>query len=105
MTDRADLLVWLDLPRWLILIQVTDRKEGSPVDFEQQKPYILQLYAAELQKQILTAERKAAKIDVQPMPPDLFPPQPPAAPSPAPAPAPAPVPAPAAPTPPSATPR
>jgi parvulin-like peptidyl-prolyl isomerase len=59
------------------LIQVTDRKEGNPVDFEQQKPFILQVYSAELQKQILTAERKNAKIDIKPMPPDLFPPTPP----------------------------
>ena len=56
------------------LIQVTDRKEGKPVDFGQQKTYILQLYSADLQKQILTAERKTAQIDVKPMPADLFPP-------------------------------
>ena len=46
----------------LHVITVTDRKEGNPVDFEKQKPYILQIYAAELQKQILTAraeERRA----------------------------------------------
>jgi parvulin-like peptidyl-prolyl isomerase len=62
----------------LHLIVVTDRKEGNPVDFEKQKPYILQIFAAELQKQILMAERETAEqkhsIDVKPMPPDLFPP-------------------------------
>jgi parvulin-like peptidyl-prolyl isomerase len=62
----------------LHLIQVTDRKEGKPVDFEKQKPYILQVFAADLQKQILMAEHQAAEqkhaIDVKPMPPDLFPP-------------------------------
>ena len=58
------------------LIQVTDRKEGSPVDFEQKKPLIMQLYSAELQKEILAAERPKAKIDVKDMPPDLFPPAP-----------------------------
>ena len=66
----------------LHVITVTDRKEGNPVDFEKQKPYILQLYAADLQKQILMAERKNAdekhSIDIKPMPPDLFPPAPPA---------------------------
>jgi peptidyl-prolyl cis-trans isomerase C len=66
----------------LHLIEVTDRREGSPVDFEQQRPYILQLYAADLQKEILTAERDSAEqkhaIDIKPMPPDLFPPSPPA---------------------------
>ena len=64
----------------LHLILVTDRKEGNPIDFEQQKPYILQIYAADLQKQILTAERKNAEqkhsIEIKPMPPDLFPPAP-----------------------------
>jgi len=58
------------------LIQVTDRKEGSPVDFEQKKPLIMQLYSAELQKEILAAERPKAKIDIKDMPPDLFPPAP-----------------------------
>ncbi len=67
----------------LHLIEVTDRKEGTPVDFEPNKQAIFQLYQAESQKQILAAERKSAEekhaIDIQPMPPDLFPPTPPAA--------------------------
>lgn len=60
----------------LHLIQVTDRKEGAPIDFEAKKPFITQMYAAELQKQILEDERKKAKIEIKPMPADLFPPAP-----------------------------
>jgi parvulin-like peptidyl-prolyl isomerase len=62
----------------LHLIQVTDRKAGNPVDFEQpqQKQIILKLYTADLQKQILAAERKSAEekhaIVIKPMPSDLF---------------------------------
>jgi parvulin-like peptidyl-prolyl isomerase len=55
------------------LIQVTDRKEGRPIDFDQNKPYIINMYAGELQKDLLTEERKRAKIEVKPMPKDLFP--------------------------------
>lgn len=58
------------------LIQVTDRKEGAPVDFEQKKPLITQLYSMQLQKDLITAERKTAKVDIKPMPTDLFPPAP-----------------------------
>jgi len=59
------------------LILVTDRKEGTPLDFEQNRPHILNQYAAELQKDLLTAQRKSAQIKVNPMPADLFPaPQP-----------------------------
>jgi peptidyl-prolyl cis-trans isomerase C len=64
------------------LILVADRREGNPVDFEKQKPYILQIFAADLQKQILMAEHQSAEqkhsIDIKPMPPDLFPPTAPA---------------------------
>ena len=60
------------------LIQITDRKEGKLPDFEQNRLYILTAYGAELQKEILTAEKKTAKIEVKPMPKDLFPPEPPA---------------------------
>jgi parvulin-like peptidyl-prolyl isomerase len=58
------------------LIQVTDRKDGKPVDFEQNRPYILNAYGGELQKNIVTAERKNAKIKVEPAPKDLFPSEP-----------------------------
>jgi peptidyl-prolyl cis-trans isomerase C len=60
------------------LIQVTDRKEGKPIDFEQNKPLIVQAYANDLQKAVVTAERKSAKVDIKPMPKDLFPPETPA---------------------------
>ncbi|MGP0069570.1 MAG: peptidylprolyl isomerase [Isosphaeraceae bacterium] len=63
------------------LIQVTDRREGRLPDFEQNKPYILDAYAAELQRDVIAAERKAAKIDVKPMPKDLFPAEQPATPA------------------------
>jgi peptidyl-prolyl cis-trans isomerase C len=58
------------------LIQVTDRKEGAAIDFEKQRPLITQLYSMELQKDLIAAERKTAKIDIKPMPKDLFPPAP-----------------------------
>jgi parvulin-like peptidyl-prolyl isomerase len=60
------------------LIYVTDRKEGKAPDFEQNKPFIIQAYAGDLQKNLLTEARKTAKIDIKPMPKDLFPPAPPA---------------------------
>ena len=60
------------------LIQVTDRKEGNLFDFEQNKPLVKQVYAADLQKNVLSAERKKAEtagaIVIKPMPADLFPP-------------------------------
>jgi len=65
----------VETPFGFHLIQVTDRKEGKPVDFEQNRPFIMREYATELQKTVVTAERKAAKIDIKPMPKDLFPPQ------------------------------
>ena len=71
----------VETPFGFHLIQVTDRKEGKPVDFEQNKPYILQEYGNELQRNVVTAERQRAKIDVKPMPKDLFPPQAPSAPA------------------------
>lgn len=70
----------VETPYGYHLIQVTDRKEGRPVDFDQNKPYILQAYAGELQKNLLTEERKRAKVEIKPMPKDLFPAAPAAAP-------------------------
>lgn len=52
----------------LHLIQVTDRREGQPVEFEKAKPAILEQYAAELQEQIVKAERAKAKIQIAPLP-------------------------------------
>ena len=71
----------VETPYGFHLIQVTDRKEGRPVDFEQNKPYIMQAYAGELQKNLLTEERKRAKIEIKPMPKDLFPPAAPTTPA------------------------
>ncbi len=70
----------IETPYGFHLIQVTDRKEGRPVDIEQNKSYVTTVYAGELQKNLLTEARKAAKIEVKPMPKDLFPPAPAAAP-------------------------
>lgn len=75
----------VETPYGYHLIQVTDRKEGRPVDFEQNKPYILNAYAGELQKNLLTEEKKRAKVEVKPMPKDLFPPAAPTTPAAAPA--------------------
>jgi parvulin-like peptidyl-prolyl isomerase len=66
----------VETPYGYHLIQVTDRKEGRPIDVEQNKPYVTSVYAGELQKNLLTEARKTAKIDVKPMPKDLFPPAP-----------------------------
>jgi peptidyl-prolyl cis-trans isomerase C len=71
----------VETPLGYHLIQVTDRKEGKPIDFEQNRPYILQAFGGDLQKTIVTAERKNAKIDVKPMPKDLFPSEPAAPPA------------------------
>ncbi len=69
----------VETPFGIHLITVTDRKEGKPVDFEQNKPYILREFATELQKSVVSAERKAAKIDIKPMPKDFFKPPGPSA--------------------------
>jgi peptidyl-prolyl cis-trans isomerase C len=79
----------VETPFGIHLIQVTDRQEGRLPDFEKSKPYIAQAYDMQLQKQIVTAERKTAKIDIKPMPKDLFPSEPPATPAGVPVPAPA----------------
>jgi peptidyl-prolyl cis-trans isomerase C len=71
----------IETPFGYHLIQVTDRKEGKDPDFEQNKPYIFNQYATELQKQVVTAEKKTAKVNIKPMPKDLFPPEEPAAPT------------------------
>ena len=41
----------VETPFGFHLIQVTDRKEGKEPDFDQNKPYILNQYAADLQKE------------------------------------------------------
>jgi parvulin-like peptidyl-prolyl isomerase len=69
----------VETPFGMHLIQITDRQEGRLPDFEKSKPYIAQAYDMQLQKQIVTAERKTAKIDIKPMPKDLFASEPPPA--------------------------
>ncbi len=66
----------VETPFGFHLIQVTDRKEGKPVDFDQNKAAIIQAFATELQKSVVMAERKTAKLDIKPIPKDLFPPLP-----------------------------
>lgn len=53
------------------LIQVTDRREGQPYDFEQMKPQIQGIYAADLQEQVVEATKATADVKIQPMPPGL----------------------------------
>ena len=55
------------------LILVTDRKEGTPVDFDQNKLLIRNEYASDVHERIVAAEKKTAKIDIKKMPDDLFP--------------------------------
>ncbi len=55
------------------LIQVTDRKEGTPVKFVENKPMIQNEYETDLQERIVAEMRKTAKIVVNPIPADLFP--------------------------------
>ncbi len=60
----------------LHLIQLTDVKEGRPVEFEPLKDEVLNTFAADLQERIVESERtrleKANQIKVEPMPQDLF---------------------------------
>ena len=65
------------------LIQVTDRKDGNLPPLAQNRERVLNQFAVDEQNRIVTDMRKAAKIDIKPMPTDLF------APAPAPASAPA----------------
>jgi len=70
----------VETPFGLHLIHVTDRREGKPPDFEQNRLLIVQAFQGDLQKAVVTAERKTAKVDIKPMPKDLFPPEAPPAP-------------------------
>lgn len=70
----------VESPFGLHLIQVTDRKPGKPVN--PQDPNVrnaaLDAFAQERQEQLVMAAKKTAKIEVKPLPNDLFPPAPPA---------------------------
>lgn len=69
---KAEISEPIETPFGMHLIMITDRKEGRLPDFEKVKPFLAQQFNMELEKQIVTAERKTAKIEVQPMPKDLF---------------------------------
>lgn len=60
------------------LIQVTDRREGKMPTLEMVKEKAKSFYANDEQTRIIAAMRDKAKIDIKPMPTDLFPGQPPA---------------------------
>jgi parvulin-like peptidyl-prolyl isomerase len=55
------------------LIQQTDVLPGKPVDLAQIKERVIAQYAQELNDAIVDSERAKAKIDVKPLPTDLFP--------------------------------
>ena len=67
------------------LIQVTDRREGKMPSLEEIREKAKNQYAMTEQNRIVTELRKKAKIDIKPMPADLFGPAPAAAPAPKPA--------------------
>lgn len=65
------------------LIQLTDRKDGQPQDPNNPnlRAAALDAFAQERQEQLVLEARKKAVIEVKPMPGDLFPPAPAAAPA------------------------
>jgi peptidyl-prolyl cis-trans isomerase C len=72
----------VESPFGLHLIQTTDRKLGKPVNPTDPavRNAALDAFAQERQEQLVLAAKKTAKIDIKPLPTDLFPPAPPAAP-------------------------
>ena len=72
----------VESPFGLHLIQVTDRKNGKPVNpaDPQVRNAALDAFAQERQEQLVMAAKKTAKIEISPLPGDLFPPAPPAQP-------------------------
>jgi parvulin-like peptidyl-prolyl isomerase len=63
----------VETPYGMHLIQVTDRKEGTPIKFEENKLLIRNEYAADLHERIIASQKKTAKIKIEPMPADFFP--------------------------------
>ena len=49
----------------LHIIKVTERKAGQPSDFNTIKDEVREFCAEEMRQNLLTQERKAAKIDIQ----------------------------------------
>jgi peptidyl-prolyl cis-trans isomerase C len=69
----------VETPLGYHLILVTDRSEGTPFDFDAKKKFVYDMYSMELQKNLVENERAKAKIEVKPMPANLFPTAPAAA--------------------------
>ncbi|MDR3634086.1 MAG: peptidylprolyl isomerase [Isosphaeraceae bacterium] len=55
------------------LILVTDRTDGTPFDFEAKKKFVYDMYSMELQKSLVETELAKAKVDIKPLPANLFP--------------------------------
>lgn len=68
----------VETPFGFHLILVTETKDGKPVNPSDPnvKNAALDAFAQERQEQLVTEAKKSAKIDVKPMPTDLFPPAP-----------------------------
>jgi parvulin-like peptidyl-prolyl isomerase len=68
----------IETPFGYHLILVTERKDGKPVDPNDPnvKNAALDAFAQERQEKLVTDAKKMAKIDIKPMPTDLFPPAP-----------------------------
>lgn len=61
------------------LILVTDRTAGTTFDFDAKKKLVYDMYSMDLQKNLIDTERAKAKVEVKPMPANLFPSAPAAA--------------------------
>lgn len=68
----------VESPFGLHLIQLTERKDGQPQDPNNPnlRAAALDAFAQERQEQLVIEAKKKAKIDIKPMPNDLFPPAP-----------------------------
>ena len=80
---KGDISDVVESPFGLHLIKATDRKLGKPVNPTDPnvRNAALDAFAQERQEQLVLAAKKTAKIDIKPMPNDLFPPAPPATPA------------------------